>query len=325
MQMDTLTNCSGSRASTFDTGILLEAGTNELELLVFEVTGQLFAVNVAKVREARTLEHATFLPLFPDSVEGMVRVRDTVVPAVDLHKYLWGSVQAGTRTGEKLLLLEFNNQLIAFRVAAVDRVHRVSWKEILPLPPGTGQDVPVTGLVLLDGKIVVLLDFESIGVKLGISGSLQVSEHLATASIPAEIPCRLVFADDSALIRRMMHDTLERAGYQDVHIFADGQEAWDYVAELARHHTPESIRESVAAIITDIEMPRMDGLSLTKQVRQHPVLKDVPVILFSSLVSRDNEKKGRQVGATAQISKPKWEDLSSTLVEVLDQVVQHGS
>ncbi len=317
-----MTNAS-SRTSAVDTGILLEAGTNELEVLVFAVGGERYAVNVAKVREARTLEHTTFLPRFPASVDGMVRVRDTVVPAVDLHKCLWGSALPETCVDARHLLLEFNNQLIAFRVEAVDRVHRVSWKEILPLPSGTGQDVPVTGLVLLEGKIVILLDFESIGAKLGISGSVTVSQHLAEAP-PKAIPHRLVFADDSALIRRMMHETLKHAGYDDIRICVDGQEAWDYMQQLAREHTAESVRESVAAVITDIEMPRMDGFSLTKNIRHDPVLKDLPVILFSSLVSRDNEKKGKQVGATAQVSKPKWDDLSSTLVEALGRVVHHG-
>ena len=97
---------------------------------------------------------------------------------------------------------------------------------------------------------------------------------------------------------------------------------WDYLQEGARWNTSDSIRQSLSAIITDVEMPRMGGFSLTKRIRQDQVLKDLPVVLFSSLVSKDNEKKGRQVGATAQISKPNWDELSDTLLDVLGKVMQ---
>lgn len=310
-----------SQTSGIDSGILLEAGTNEVEILLFQVGKQLCGVNVAKVREARTLEQVTFLPSFPDSVDGVVRVRDRVVPAVDLEKYLWGTTNRGDQASERHLLLEFNDRLIAFRVQAIDRVHRVSWKDIKPMPQGTGNDAPVTGILVLGGKIVTLLDFESIGANLGISGSTQISGELTGAVSSEATRCPLVFADDSALIRRMMEDALRQAGYEDIRAFVDGQEAWDYLASLAEASSPETVRQSVAGIITDVEMPRMDGFSLTKRIRENPVLKDLPVILFSSLVSKDNQKKGQQVGATAQVSKPKWEDLSATLVEVLGQVV----
>lgn len=311
-----------SPLSAIDPGILLEAGTNEVEILVFQVGPQLCGVNVAKVREARTLEQVTFLPRFPDSVEGVVRVRDTVVPAVDLERYLWGTGARTDHTEARHLLLEFNDRLIAFRVQAIDRVHRVSWKDIKPMPKGAGQDAPVTGIVLIAGKIITLLDFESIGAKLGISGDTTITKEMITSPPVETTSFPLVFADDSSLIRRMMNDALESAGYRHVQSFADGQEAWDYLAEIAASHTPETIRQVVAGIITDVEMPRMDGFNLTRRIRENPVLKDLPVILFSSLVSKDNEKKGLQVGATAQVSKPKWDELSSTLLQVLGQIVQ---
>jgi two-component system chemotaxis response regulator CheV len=309
-----------SSASAIDPGILLEAGTNEVEILVFQVGSQLCGVNVAKVREARTLEQVTFLPRFPDAVDGVVRVRETVVPAVDLQKYLWGITESGSQGDERHLLLEFNDRQIAFRVQAIDRVHRVSWKDISPMPKGAGTDAPVTGIVLLGGKIVTLLDFELIGAKLGISGSTEVSDTLTTAPAAA-IRYPLVFADDSALIRRMMEDALRQAGYEEIHVFSDGQEAWDYLDGIAAANSPDSVRSEVAGIITDVEMPRRDGFNLTKRIRENPVLKDLPVILFSSLVSKDNQKKGQQVGATAQVSKPKWDELSATLLDVLGQVI----
>ena len=324
MATSTLPVPSASKSSAAAHGILLDAGTNEVEILVFRVGEQHCGVNVAKVRQVHTVEHTTFLPRFPESVDGVIPIRNAVVPAVDLQKYLWGTTQRGEQTDERHLLLEFNNQLIAFRVEAVDRVHRVSWTDILPVPQGLGKDVSMTGIVHLGGRIITLLDFESIAAELGLSGGTQVSKDSTVEAAMGATRCPLVFADDSALIRRMMEDALGQAGYEDVRIFTDGQEAWDYLQEVARQNTSDSIRQSLSAIITDVEMPRMDGFSLTKKIREDQVLKDLPVILFSSLVSKDNEKKGRQVGATAQISKPKWEELASTLLAVLGEVMHGG-
>jgi two-component system, chemotaxis family, chemotaxis protein CheV len=243
------------------------------------------------------------------------------VPAVDLCKYLWGAREKADPSQERNLLLEFNEKMVAFRVQAIDRVYRISWKDIMPMPQCSDDDVPITGLVLLDGKIVTVLDFESIGANLGVSGSAESTVKHAGGAEVETITLPLVFADDSPLIRRLMLDALVKSGYTNIRVFSDGQEAWDYLAGLADAHTTDDIRQFVAGVITDIEMPRMDGFNLTKRIRENSVLRDIPVILFSSLVSKDNEKKGMQVGATAQISKPRWDELAESLVELLKQVI----
>jgi two-component system, chemotaxis family, chemotaxis protein CheV len=307
--------------SGVDTGILLEAGTNEVEILVFKIGNERCGVNVAKVREARMIERAVFLPQYPDSIEGVVCVRDVVVPAVDLCKYLWGSRENIDTSQERNLLLEFNERMVAFRVQSIDRVYRVSWKDILPMPQQAGHEVPITGLVLIEGKIVTLLDFESIGAKLGVSGSVEykVGQNGSAKVEVKELP--LVFADDSPMIRRLMLEALCKSGYKNVRVFSDGLEAWEYLTQLAGENFAEDIQQSVAAVITDIEMPRMDGFHLTKCIRENSVLQNLPVILFSSLISKDNEKKGMQVGATAQISKPRWDELADALLECLQEIV----
>jgi two-component system, chemotaxis family, chemotaxis protein CheV len=307
-------------AASRDAGILLEAGTNEVEILAFTVGNLRCGVNVAKVREARVLETVTALPHFPDCVEGVVRVRDTVVPAVDLQRYLWGIACEADSASQRHLVLEFNDRQIAFRVQGIDRVYRLSWSAIKPPPHGIGDSVPLTGIVLIDGQLLSLLDFEWIGAQLGLSGHTRLEGDATVAPAPAR-PCRLVFADDSALIRRMMSDALDQAGFKDHAAFEDGQDAWNHLHQLANNRTKETIGELVACVITDIEMPQMDGFNLTRQIRSHPVLCDLPVILFSSLVSKDNEKKGAQVGATAQISKPKWSELTAALTGVLNEVL----
>jgi two-component system, chemotaxis family, chemotaxis protein CheV len=306
-----------------DPGILLEAGTNEVEILVFKVAGQLCGVNVAKVREVRTHQTPIFLPQAPDAVDGVVRIRDAVVPLVNLRQMLWGA-EAGceAREEDEHLLLEFNDQMVAFRVQGVDRIHRVSWKSFIPLPHSLGANAPVTGIILIESRIVTVLDFEAIGGVLGVNGTppeIAVADATADAA-PTRPP--IVFADDSQLIRRMLDDSLSQAGYKDRRGFGDGQAAWDYLDEVARGHTAETLHETVAGVISDIEMPRMDGFTLTRRIRENPILKDLPVVLFSSLISKDNENKGRQVGATAQISKPRWEELTATLMNVLGEIVR---
>lgn len=305
-----------------DPGILLEAGTNEVEILVFKVDGRHCGVNVAKVREVRTHQTPTFLPQAAAAIDGVVRIREAVVPLVNLRQILWGAEAGGEAADtDEHLLLEFNEQMVAFRVQGVDRIHRVSWKDFIPLPQCPGMVAPVTGIILIEGRIVTVLDFEAIGGILGVNGAPHNAAGTDAAPNVSAVRPPLIFADDSPLIRRMLDDALAQAGYEDRRGFSDGQEAWEYLEELARGHSPETICEVVASVISDVEMPRMDGLTLTRRIRENRVLKDLPVVLFSSLISKDNEKKGRQVGATAQISKPRWEELTATLVDVLGQVV----
>jgi len=301
-------------------GILLEAGTNEVEILVFKVAGRLCGVNVAKVREVRPHQQPTAVPHAPPGLEGVLRVREEVVPVVNLRKVLWGEDRgADVAESGETLLLEFNNQIIAFRVQDVDRIHRVSWKRFIPLPHGPGMSAPVTGVILIDNRIVTILDFESIGADFGLNGTITAAGD-ASAPVAAGRP-PIVYADDSLLIRKMLDDALDRAGYNQRHGFNDGQETWDYLCATAQGCTAETIGAKVACVVSDVEMPQMDGFTLTRRIREHPVLANLPVVLFSSLVSKDNEKKGRQVGATAQISKPRWSDLSATLLDVIGGVV----
>jgi two-component system, chemotaxis family, chemotaxis protein CheV len=309
--------------SPIDTGVLLEAGTNEVEILVFRVGSQRCGVNVAKVREVRPVETVTRLPHYPEEVGGVVRIRDTVVPLVHLKRYLWRDEFPEDAAGtESDLLLEYNNRMVAFRVQGIERIFRVSWKDLLPLPECPGLTAPVTGVLLLEGSIVAVLDFESIGAVLGITADIRKFGASPAGKSMAKAECPLVYADDSQMIRAMLGDALRSAGYNNIRGFSDGLAAWEYLAQAAEGGSVEEIPRRVACVISDIEMPRMDGFNLTRRIREHPVLKQTPVVLFSSLISKDNQKKGEQVGATAQVSKPKWEDLTATLTEVLDELIR---
>ncbi|MHC2070361.1 chemotaxis protein [Bremerella sp. T1] len=291
-----------------NTGILLEAGTNEAEILVFEVAGQTFGVNVAKVKEVLGVTKVTGLPEGHPSIEGVVRIRQDVVTLIHLGHFLYGDIpEAVSREGDCLLLLEFNQRPLAFRVSRVHRIYRVSWKATRPLPVTAGMNAPITSVVLIDGKLVQILDFESIGAEVAGITDESTTEASVTRIDAPDIP--VVFAEDSRMISEMIRDHLQDAGFTNIHGFVDGQAAWDYLESLSEDESGETIRNKVGILITDVEMPRMDGFSLAKNVRMHPVLSQIPVIIFSSLVSKDNQKKGAQVGVDVQVSKPRYGEL----------------
>jgi two-component system chemotaxis response regulator CheV len=245
-----------------------------------------------------------------------------VVPLIDLKKFLGGYSEVGPHGDQQAdMLLEFNDRLVAFRVQGIERVFRVSWKDLMPLPKCPGMNAPVTGVILLEDRIITLLDFESIGAVLGVNGDVRLNRQGRPADTARRSERPLIYVDDSPLIRRMLDDALTEAGYGNIRGFTDGQEAWEYLAQIATDSSPGEIGERVSCVISDIEMPRMDGFHLTKRIRGNTALQSLPVVLFSSLISRDNEKKGKQVGATAQISKPRWEDLATTLTQLLDEVI----
>lgn len=300
--------------SAIDTGILLNAGTNEAEFLAFNIDNQGYGVNVAKVREVLSIEKVTHTPQSHPAIEGVVRVRDRVVPLINLARFL-NNNHSAPNPNDTMLLLEFNKQLIAFRVHGVERIHRVSWKSTSPLPQLPGMDAPVTSVVTLDNKLVLLLDFESISVVLGV-GTTQAGT-LTKAQDRSH--CPLVIVDDSRLVSKMLKDVLQESGYTSITSFSDGDDAWNYLLDIANNSTPEEVCGKVSGLITDIEMPRMDGFNLTKRVRENPVLKNLPVILHSSLVSKDNLRKGRQVQASAQVSKSCHDELTRTLAKLLDE------
>ncbi|MFN3151860.1 chemotaxis protein [Bremerella sp.] len=289
-----------------NTGILLEAGTNEAEILVFEVGGQTFGVNVAKVKEVLGITKVTALPEGHPAIEGVVRIRQEVVTLIHLGHFLYGDTpEVASKDSDCLLLLEFNQRPIAFRVNRVHRIYRVSWKATRPLPMTPGMNAPITSVVLIDGKLVQILDFESIGAD--VAGVCDESSSGVSRIDAPNIP--VVFAEDSRMISEMLSDHLQEAGFTNMHGFVDGQAAWEYLEAVAEDETTDTIREKVGILITDIEMPRMDGFSLAKHVRMHPVLGSLPIVIFSSLVSRDNEKKGQQVGVDIQVPKPRYGEL----------------
>lgn len=301
--------------SAVETGILLEAGTTEAELLVFQVGEQTFGVNLAKVREVLPVEALTPMPLTHEAVDGLVTIRDLVVP-LDLRTYL--KVNGGNEAPaeDSLILLEFNRQHVAFRVQSVDRIHRVTWKDTPPAPQLGSKVSPVTSIWRLDASVVPLIDFEAITASIVIGGNSSGIGSLPASGSADRDRTPIIFADDSVLISEMIRDSLAGAGFNNLTGFGDGDELWRYLDDLTKTLSPEQVKESVACVVTDIEMPQMDGLSLTRMIRNTPATAHIPVIVYSSIASDDNMKKGEQVGATSQIAKPRYDDLVRAVVEL---------
>lgn len=281
-------------------GILLESGTNELELLVFRLDKWFFGINVAKVREIVMRQNTIRIPHAPDIVEGSFKLREEVLTLVNIGRH-FGMIGEECARGEGLIIiLEFNKYRCGILVDAVAEIHRFRWDEILPPPPYlTELNAPITGVANVDDKLILIADFESvIGETLGNPNPGKDEEIELKGFEPAQT--RVLMVDDSAVIRSAIRKFLTDAGFVKLTICTDGQEAWDL---LSARNTAKPGDMPFDIIITDIEMPRMDGLHLTSLIKKDPDFSRIPVVLFSSLISEDNEKKGNAVGADAQVTK----------------------
>lgn len=292
-----------------ETKILLENGTNELEVLEFIVDGNSYGINVAKIREIIQYSPVTPVPNAHPSVEGIFMPRDAMITAIDLKNCL----QRGqSQPGGLFIITSFNKLDIAFHVDSVVGIHRVSWVDIIK--PGatvtTAEDGISTGIIKINGKLIIILDFEKIITDINPETGLKVTEIDALGvREPSEVP--ILIAEDSSLLRKLIVDSLKKAGYDNVIKAENGEEAWSYINHC---RGLGNLDELVKLIITDIEMPLMDGHRLTKLVKSDDDTKHIPVIIFSSLVNEEMRKKGEELGADAQLSKPEI----GNLVKVID-------
>lgn len=296
-----------------DTKILLENGTNELEVLQFELDNNAYGINVAKIKEIIPYQPVTPVPNSHPSIEGIFMPRDTMITAIDLKNCL----QRGVSTpGGLFIITNFNKLDIAFHVDSVKGIHRVSWQDIIkPGATVSSADESVsTGIVKLDGNLVIILDFEKIVTDINPETGLKTSEILELGERSrSDVP--ILIAEDSVLLNKLIVDSLKKAGYNNLIHTQNGQEAYDVIQECKESGT---LKEHVGCIITDIEMPLMDGHRLTKLVKNDPVTADIPVVIFSSLVNDEMRRKGESLGANAQLSKPEI----ANLVKVVDSLVR---
>ena len=295
-------------------GILLESGTNEIEVMEFTIFDSLYGINVAKVKEILVSEPVKPMPHAHPAVEGIFKPRDTVITVVDLPKYLFG--QSGEKGPKDLFIItSFNKMNIAFRVHTVVGISRISW-EAIQKPDKTissGDEGIATGIAQCGDDLVTILDFEKIVAEIAPETTIQMSEidQLGKRDRNESV---IAVAEDSVLLSKMIEEALHKSGYVNTKMFPNGQELWNYLSGL---RGSDDLRSKVALVITDIEMPQMDGHRLTKLIKDDKELKQLPVIIFSSLITEEMRRKGKELGADEQMSKPEI----GHLVKVIDHLL----
>ncbi|MCB2357699.1 chemotaxis protein [Clostridium estertheticum] len=288
--------------------ILLESGTGEVEILEFIINNKFYAINIIKVKEVINANNLTKLPESHPAIAGLTLYRDKIITLIDLRYVL--EKQHKNEIESPIILCEFNKIEVAFSIDSIVGVHRIKWEQITK-PDDISTNSLVIGNIVLSNKIILMLDFEKIVTD--ISPSTGISEdRIIDIDYKDRSNVKLVLADDSPLIRKLLNDTLIKAGFVNLKIFNDGKQALDYLLDLVSKKGIEFM-EDVQVLITDIEMPQMDGHTLTRKIKEHVILRKLPVVLFSSLITSDLKHKGEAVGADAQLSKPEIAELVSCI------------
>jgi len=304
--------------------ILLETGTNELEIIEFFIREETekgvethyFGVNVAKVLEvveapegltgSEAAVHPSFL--------GTIPLRDLILPVVDLS--VWLTVERAQDVNEPIIVTEFNGMITGFLVSGVTQIHRVNWKDVEPPSKyvASMDTNCITGTVKIRDRFVLMLDLEQVLADLDESGETAAN----LSDIVAEERYRALIADDSTSVRELLRNNFTNANF-DVTVVGDGAEAWHKLEEIKTQAQEEgkSPLDYLDVVVSDIEMPQMDGYTLTRRVKEDPVLNVLPVTLFSSLISKGVEHKGEAVKADAQVTKPEFNGLTEVVIELV--------
>lgn len=294
-----------------ESNILLESGTNELEVLEFMVGTQSFGINIAKVIEIMNYQPMVPVPDSHPAFEGVFTPRDKVISVINLHTIL--HKESPDPEHDLLIICHFNGKDVGFHVSSVKGIQRISWEDIEkpPAMAGDGTHNIATGIAKFKDRIVLILDFEKIVSDMDPSAAFDTSGVVPTGGDKSSK--HIVIAEDSPFLNTLIVNTLHNAGYQNVVHFDNGKDAWDYVS--AHKELGGNILNEISCVISDIEMPKMDGHHLTKQIKDDPVLKSIPVYLFSSLINDQMRIKGESVGADGQFSKPQIGQLIQYLNE----------
>ncbi|MBP2628904.1 MAG: response regulator receiver modulated CheW protein [Firmicutes bacterium] len=298
-------------AVTGKKGILLESGTNEFEIVEFAVGNVNYGINVAKVREVINLVPITKMPNSHPYVDGVFTLRGRLMPLINLPRCL-GAEDNGS-TANNIIVSELNNYFVGFLVNEVSRIHRISWTAMEPAPNISDSDM-IVGIIKMAEKLVLLLDFEKIVAEINPEINVKLTNvPRSSDDVKAKRKTKkIMIAEDSHMLRDLLVDTLHEAGYLNVIAYNDGKAAWDALKILSKSESP--LDEKISILITDIEMPQMDGHHLLKLIREDQVMNKLPVVIFSSLINEEMRRKGEAVGADGQVSKPEI----AQLIDLID-------
>lgn len=306
---------------------LLNVNNNELEIIEFLIDERLpdgstysghYGINVAKVLEIIRLPSVTNVPSKHDaSVLGTFNLRGKVLPLLNLAA--WLGKEMVSEENNKVIVTEFSSVQAAFLVSSVTSIHRMTWDRIEPpnLYVQAYSRESITGVLRIQDRVLFVLDMEKILASL--DSSLDMSQvKVDTTPVEGASDFHLLVADDSSSLRHIIKSSLEKSGFQ-VTAVGSGREAWDYLTQKCNEAQAEGVQltDMVHLVISDIEMPEMDGHALTRRIREMPGTKGLPVILFSSLITEALHDKGVKVGADRQVSKPDLPGLSKIIRELI--------
>ncbi|MCI9568380.1 MAG: chemotaxis protein CheV [Lachnospiraceae bacterium] len=282
----------------------------------FKIQGEFYGINVAKVKEIMMAAKVKAMPHAHPAVEGIFKPRDILITVIDLGYYLTNDYLEH-KARDLFIVTNFNKMTVAFRVQSIEGISRISWRDIQK-PDKTlthGEEGVATGIAQCGKELVTILDFEKIVAEIAPETTIQLSEVERMGDRPlCDKP--LVIAEDSILLQKMIDDALQRAGFTNIKNFNNGQEAWTYLKSVKND---SDLYDKVSLIITDIEMPEMDGHRLTKLVKDDPRLKHLPVVIFSSLIDDQMRIKGEDLGADEQLTKPEIGNLVHVIDRLLDR------
>lgn len=308
--------------------ILLESGTNEMEIIEFYLGTQPFGINVHKLKEIISFdpEAVTVVPDSADGMLGTLLLRGNTIPLIDLKAHLAKKeVATAENIRHVVMVCEFNDRINGFKIDGVNQIHRVSWQDVQPLASFIDQYRPrFTGSVNIDGREILIVDLEHIVAEFDPETSLDYQHEASDEDAPtthSRNRMRLLLAEDSSLIRAGIEKVLKGANYTQLQVFVDGQDCYAHLLALKEQAAAGApIENLVNLLISDIEMPRMDGLTLCRKIKEDPILKGIKVIMFSSLINEQMAAKCDSVGADGYATKPQI----PFLVEMMDRHLEIG-
>lgn len=301
------------------------AGTNHLEVLLFSLgtndetdRNEVFGINVFKVREVLNIPVITSAPEMPEGIEGFVSLRGDMVPIINLQKFCKLQSKEPPRI---LMITEYNTHVQGFLVSSVDTIQRLSWQQVKEPPPLISKRLGglVTAVAeLSDKRLVMIMDVEKVLADAG--GFYDESVFEGIDKLDNAKQYKVLFADDSAVARKQVSQTLDRLGVQHISV-VNGAEAWKMLDKLATQCEQQGrkIDSEISVVLTDVEMPEMDGYVLTQKIKADPRMAQLPVIMHSSLTAVANQAMGRGIGSDAYVSKFQPHELASTLKQILEK------
>ncbi len=309
-------------------GILLESGTNEVEFIEFFLAGESYGVNVSKVQRVIALSacHITKVAQAPHGVLGVIHVQDKPVLLVDLHAALAIQGAPAERDRQLVMVTRFNKKTTAFLIDGISKIHRTSWSDFEPMTTALSGDSAgyTTGSIRIGENIILVLDLERLMLDFTPDDERPAPPPPADATTrKTREHVKIIYAEDSKMVRRFTVDVLHGAGFSDIAVFENGLEANEHIASLRRKAEAEGrhLSDFVDLIITDIEMPKMDGLTLCKNVKSVGGEHIPAVVVYSSLINDEMSRKCVSVGADAQLSKPHGEEI----IAIVDQLCACGA